>query len=609
MVSTQRRPIRTIAFAALLGAANLIVGAASLSITSPARAQAPLFPELRTDATRDAPNRDGLRQAPLTNRERIDPRLLRQLEESGLDQSSDNPEVRARAEEDEANRRPLLPPDPRDGPTENDGPSQEFDLFSGPAAAPQGRAAATSRPVSPARSYEPRPEEPDLPENLAADDPRDPPPPRRSATPRSPMPAGALRAVAPRNPPLASGLAEEALAVDSPLRTSRTVLAPQRAPAVRAGDDDPFAAPGVRTSRFILYPELIQTLGASTNIDDAANGEAGIFTETTVSARLLSDWSRHEAELNGSLTYRRNFAGDNPEDPRAALDGRLRLDIDRMTNATLRGAIDYAREDTVDISDALVGTDRANRLQGSLSGQIERRFGRAVVSATGTLARTAYSDLPAGAADQDYTTLTATLRTGYEVSPAFTPFIEGSVGRRLFDVDGMEADGAFDRDALLPALRHGVAFDLTEKLRGEVALGYAWNRPDDPRGDETSAPTLDANLVWSPQRGTELTATARTRFEPESTGRSTVVAYEGSLGLRHAWNNRTELTAAAVAEHSDSTLPGEDETLLTGEAGFTYWLNRGFALTGAYSHSELYSEDGADEYGSDTIRLGVKLQR
>ena len=594
-----------IAATALLGAAGIGVGLPGLPIARPALAQSaqqPLFPELRTDDARPAAPQAydpyDLRAAPLTRGTRIDPSLIDRLEQSGGTPGDD------RRDPGGADAS-ILPPEPRDATDTDGASSQEFDLFSGPAAAPQGRA-ATSRPAAPVRSFDPEPEAADVADETLAEDPRDAP--AFSARPRAGGPAGAVRAVAPRNPPLAAGIADEAPAVDSPLRTSRTVITPERAP-VAASDADPFAPLGVRAGRFMLYPELIQTLGASTNIDDAVDGESGIFSETTISARLLSDWSRHEAELNGSLTYRRNFAGDTPEDPRAALDGRLRLDLDRMTTATLRGAIDYAREDTVDISDSFVGTDQADRLQGSLSGQLERRFGRLVVSGTGTLARTAYADLPAGAIDQDYTTLTATLRTGYEISPAVTPFVEASLGRRLFDVPAEEAGGAFDRDALLPALRGGVALDVTEKLRGEIALGYAWNRPDDDRGEATSAPTLDASLVWSPQRGTEVTTALRTRFEPETSGRSTIVAYEGSLGLRHALDARTELTATALAEFSNSTIPGDDETLLTGEAGFTYWLHRGFAVTGLYTHRQLYTDDGTGDYGSDTLRIGMKLQR
>ncbi|MEF2552749.1 outer membrane beta-barrel protein [Aurantimonas sp. A2-1-M11] len=608
MVSTPRRSARTLAAAALLGVAGFVLSAPQIAV--PALAQSPLFPELRTDDGVEprSLDRDALRSTPLSAG-RLDPSLIDRLEESGLGEDPGGVDGRRGVTRADPPAGGQLPPDPRDGPLPDDASSRDFDLFGGPAAAPEGRDArdAGSLPVEPARAFQPRPELDETEENLLAQEPV-PREPTFSPRPLPTGPATGIRAVSPGNPPLAAGLADEALAVDSPLRTTRTAILPGRAP-VAVAEADPFAPLGLRAGRFILFPQLIQTLGASTNLDDEPDGEAGVFSETTISARLLSDWSRHEAELNGSLTYRRNFAGDRPEDPRAAFDGRLRLDIDRMTTATLRGAVDYAREDADGTADFLTGTDQADRLQGSLAGQLERRFGRLVLSGTGTVARSVYPDLPVGAIDQDYTTLTATLRAGYEISPAIAPFLEGSVGRRIFDVEGQEAGGAFDRDALLPALRSGIAFDFTEKLRGEAALGYAWNRPDDARGEDTSAPTLDASLVWSPQRGTELTAAARTRFEPESSGRSTDVAYEGSLGLRHALNTRTELTATALAEYTDSTVPEDDELLLVGEAGFTYWLHRGFAVTGLYSHRELYTDTSTGDYGSDTIRFGMTLQR
>ena len=48
----------------------------------------------------------------------------------------------------------------------------------------------------------------------------------------------------------------------------------------------------------MLYSTLDQSIGASSNLSNSADGESGIFSETSVAARLLSDWSEHEFELN-----------------------------------------------------------------------------------------------------------------------------------------------------------------------------------------------------------------------------------------------------------------------------------------------------------------------
>ena len=422
---------------------------------------------------------------------------------------------------------------------------------------------------------------------------------------------GSLRSSEPldgeTNPPLSAGVAGEVEPVHSVLRSNRPAEALGR--IIRRREDDPFAALGIRAGSFILYPELLQTIGVSNNLQRSTGGDSGAFSETTLSARLVSDWARHQAEFNTTLTYRRNFAGDVTDEPEASADGRLQLDLGDLTTATLRGALRYRQEDPIQIDYQLQGSERPKVFSSSLAGELKHEFGPLVVTGTGTAAHEAYSGLQAGYADQSYTTLTGALRTGYRLSPALTPFVEASLGRRIFDEARTPGPDGVDRNALLPALRGGVEIDLSEKLKGEVAVGYAWSRPDDDAPPDEAAPTFDGNLVWSPQRGTDVTLDARTTFEPDSSGASATATYRTSLGLRHVLNARTELTAAIAAEYADSTQADDDEWLLTGEAGFNYWLNRGLAFTGLYSHEQKIAQASERDYDADTISVGVRLRR
>ncbi len=477
-------------------------------------------------------------------------------------------------------------------------PKSKFDLFDGP------RNTATGRVIGGG---------PATPQNtvaVAQDGRSETGAVARPAGPQDTTAAasGGVETMLPRNPPLSPGIAGETLGADSQLRTNQRVQALGQ--LLRRSQDDPFAPVGIRVGKFILYPELIQTLGASTNLDDKPNGASGVFSETTLSSRLLSDWSSNEAEFNSNLTYRRNFAGDTPDDPSATADGRLRLDIDRLTTATLRGAIDYRREDAGDVNDAFQSAQtRPEVLNLSGSGAVAREFGRLTVTGTGTVARQSYSKLPDGALDQNLTTLTASLRTGYELSPALAPFVEASLGRRIYDVNNTPGVDSIERNSLVPSARLGIALDLAEKLAGEVAVGYAVNLPDDDSLNSHGAPTIDANLIWSPRRGTDVTLAARSTFSPQSDGRSTTVDYETSLALRHTATARTDLTASVTGLYSDSDQPSNDEFLLTGDLGFNYWLSRYMALTGLYTHRQNFSQQRGQDYASDTVQLGIRLQR
>ncbi|WP_102961185.1 outer membrane beta-barrel protein [Mangrovicella endophytica] len=409
--------------------------------------------------------------------------------------------------------------------------------------------------------------------------------------------------------PLDAGLPVGTVA--DPLREDRAGIRTNLAatglrPPPRRSQDDPFAPVGLRAGNFNIYSTLDQSAGYSSNLDKRPNGVGGAFSETTTSFRLLSDWAEHEAEINALFGYRYNFGGEARQDPRAAVDGRLRLDVDRLTTATLRGAMEYRREEPNESDDDTVSAaDRPDIFRGSASAQVERHFGDVVVGVTGGFNRESYSKKEGAAADDSFTTYTAAIRGGYEISPAIKPFVEASLGRRVFDDTG--ADGV-ERDSLIEALRAGVEADFGEKLSGEAAVGYAQNVPDADGLPTKGTPTFDASLAWSPRRGTDVTLGGLTRFDPDASNLTTKVVYEGTLAVKHRATARTDVTAALSTAFSDSDVPGDDETTYAAETGFTYWLNRTLAFTGLLRTERNDSANGLNDYTVNSAKLGIRLQ-
>ncbi|MER0238733.1 outer membrane beta-barrel protein [Fulvimarina sp. MAC8] len=402
------------------------------------------------------------------------------------------------------------------------------------------------------------------------------------------------------NQPLAAGVAGETLSSNSLLGENNRARAIERILRPKL-DDKPFAPVGLRAGTLTIYPELYQGVGVTTNIDEKAGGGSGAFSETELRIRAETDWSRHEGELNGRLTYRRDFGGEeDPNNPEAALDGRLRLEFGALTNGTLRGAIAYRRDDEVDLgADLASGTPEI--LSGSIGAELSHEIARTTLTGGVTVAREHYITTVPGIPDPSYTTATATARAAYGLSPAIQPFVETSVGRRMFDEKGL-----INADATIPALRTGLQLDLAEKVRGEVAAGYAWSMPEE--GETTSAPTVDATLTWSPRRGTDLVLEARTIFEPKDSGTSTA-NYEASLGLLHALNAQLDLNATLTAELETSEGPQKDPLGLAAEVGFTYWLNRTLALSGGYEYEKRFEPDPSEDWAANTVTIGLRLQR
>ncbi|WP_062016856.1 outer membrane beta-barrel protein [Aureimonas sp. AU4] len=371
--------------------------------------------------------------------------------------------------------------------------------------------------------------------------------------------------------------------------------------------DDPFAPVGVRVGSFILYPAIEETLGASTNLTNTLDGRRGALSQTTLSGRLVSDWSRHAAEINAQLAYRHNFAGPVKDEPELDVDGRLRLDVDHLTTATLRGALSLRQDDSILTGTPDVARNRSDVLAYSLGADVTRAFGRASGTATVEAVREDREDGVFRATGfepgQSFATVTGALRGSYDMGSAFKPFLLASLGKRLFDDD--TALGT-SRDALIPALRAGFGFDFGEKLSGEVGLGYAWNVPDDEALRTDGSPTVDALLAWSPRRGTDLSLRATTVFEPDAGGLDTATLYQTTVGLRHRATARLDLEGAGQLAWRVREASGT-ERIRSGELGLTWWLNRQLALIARYRHDRF--EGVLTDYDADTVRVGLRVQR
>src|SRR5690606_3971693 len=106
---------------------------------------------------------------------------------------------------------------------------------------------------------------------------------------------------------------------------------------------------------------------------------------------------------------------------------------------------------------------------------------------------------------------TVALRAGYQISPALMPFVEAEVGRNLY-VQEIDSAG-YARSSDRYAVRGGLELDMGEKLSGEIAAGWISEDFDDERLDPLSTPTVEADLRWSPQRGTDVTLSGATVLE------------------------------------------------------------------------------------------------
>ncbi|WP_192365241.1 outer membrane beta-barrel protein [Mesorhizobium mediterraneum] len=391
----------------------------------------------------------------------------------------------------------------------------------------------------------------------------------------------------------------------------------ERAEAIEGRDkraeDDPFAATGIKLGSFVIRPTLEQGLTASSNADSSSEGKPALLSETTLRFNAISDWRENSAVIDGYGTFLKTISGDEVQEARGRVDGTLNVDLDNDLRAIAKLGYEAAPESASSpvVIEGTVERPVRQTIDGSLA--VEKDAGKMRFALTGAVEHDIYGDakLSTGGTlsqkDRDSTLYTATLRTGYEISPAITPFTEVEIGRRVYDLR-VDTNG-FERSSTRLGVRAGAELDLGEKLAGEFSAGWLREAIDDDRLPAISGATVNADLRWSPERGTTIGLTGQTIVEGTTTpNESGDILYSGRLtGEREIRANLIGNAALGLDWRDYIGSDGHDLTL-SAEAGLTWWLNRYAGLTTrARTEKQTSNLEGRD-YTAHSVFVGVKLQ-
>jgi len=394
--------------------------------------------------------------------------------------------------------------------------------------------------------------------------------------------------------------------------------AAQRAEAIegldRIDEENPYEAVGIRAGSFILRPSIEQGLTATNNADASSTGSDAILSETTLRLNAVSDWSQHTASLDAYTTFKKSISGQDLDETRGGVDGRLEYELGNEYR--LKSALSYSFEpESASSPDALTGVasqPTQHNLDGSLG--LSKDIGKLRLGVTGKVEREWYGDakLTDGQTlsleDRNSTLASVALRTGYEISPSVRPFIEVEAGRRAMDekVD----TGGFQRSSDIYQARAGVEFDRGEKLTGEFSAGVLRESFDDERLEPITGPSVNANLRWSPERGTTIGLLGTTSVDTTTTeDESGSILYTGRLTLeREVRANLTTNATLGIDLRDYSDTDDKDLTYLA-EVGATWWLNRYAGLTGRARYETLQSDLPGRDYDAASVFLGLRVQR
>lgn len=379
----------------------------------------------------------------------------------------------------------------------------------------------------------------------------------------------------------------------------------------RADRDDP---QGIQLGSFTLRPSVNQSI----NVEDERTGSTDdkrTYLQTDLRSTLTSDWSRHQLTITGDGLWQRNLSGTGEEQPNIDINADLRLDLPSETTAHVTAGYQFFREDTDD-PNAISGAAKqsgVNQFDGGLS--VERDFGILRGTTALALTRTIYSDaeLSDGStvtlSDRNQTAGVLRGRIGYELSPALIPFVEADLGRTIYD-DKFDSSG-YQRSGQSYGGKAGIELDLGEKLKGELGIGYQQTNFDDSRLASIGSPTIDGNIAWSPQRGTNVNIGLSTSVQPSTTaGDSGYVAYQLTETITHEMTDDlvAKLTGGTIWRDYPSNSTFDDETVYDAAAGLTWSVNRYLDLTGNVGY-ELTSRKSGDDTRQLRAGLGLTVKR
>ncbi|WP_419694633.1 outer membrane beta-barrel protein [Mesorhizobium muleiense] len=381
----------------------------------------------------------------------------------------------------------------------------------------------------------------------------------------------------------------------------------------KRAEDDPFAATGIKLGSFVIRPTLEQGLTASSNADSSTEGKPALLSETALRFNAVSDWRENSAVIDGYGIFLKTISGDEVQEARGRVDGTLNVDLDNDLRAIARLGYEAAPESASSpvVIEGTVEQPVRQTIDGSLA--VEKDAGKMRFALTGAVEHDIYGDakLSTGGTlsqkDRDSTLYSAILRTGYEISPAITPFTEVEVGRRVYDLR-VDTNG-FERSSTRLGVRAGAELDLGEKLAGEFSAGWLREAIDDDRLPAISGATVNADLRWSPERGTTIGLTVQTIVEGTTTpDESGDILYSGLLtGEREIRANLIGNAALGVGWRDYVGSDGHD-LILSAEAGLTWWLNRYAGLTTRARTEKQTSNIEGRDYTAHSIFVGVTLQ-
>lgn len=381
----------------------------------------------------------------------------------------------------------------------------------------------------------------------------------------------------------------------------------------RKAAEDPYAPTGLREGGLVLHPSLGIDAVVSSNVRQAAvDAKAGVGLSLSPGLSFESDWLRHSLSGQASGTFLRyvNQPGIKADTADAALAGRF--DIRRDTFASLDAGYTLTQTGLGNgqIPADAIGT-RADQTYSAGLG-LTHDFGAFSTSLKSGLAYNTYGDVKLSGggtdsnSDRNYLSPSLAMRATYTDPPAFKPYVEVGIDRRIYDHTRDKL--GFKRSSNGVALSAGVVIDDSPIWQGDVAVSYLHRSYDDPTLAAASALGLSGSLTWSPTELTNVILDAGTSLVDNiDTTTSANREWTASLTINHALRDNI-LLHAGIGDTIEKTTGGYDNTY-TGSLGLAWKLTPEFAWTAGYDVTWLKAAQASRNFSEHRLSVGLVWTR
>jgi hypothetical protein len=381
---------------------------------------------------------------------------------------------------------------------------------------------------------------------------------------------------------------------------------------------------GVRAGSFLFFPNIEVQEEYDDNIFATKNQTKDDFI-TTVKPGLSveSDWNNHSLNFSagGDFGFYNNKSGSGPktsdqdyQDWNVATDGRL--DVTRDIALFGGGGVAFLHEERGN-PDEIGGKDPTKYYLFSAFASYVQNFDNLNFTLTPEFRRHDFDDTQAFVGpsinqdDRDRNEYSVSLRTGYELTPAYEAFVRFGGNRRKYDET--PDDNGFNRDSWGYDAVVGLTFDLSGVTAGDVFAGYQKQRlNDDSNLDNIDGPTFGASLNWSATTLTTVGARVVRNIETTTlNGASGYWATLGELTVDHELLRNLLLNFTGTVTQNDYKGISREDYIYTAGAGAKYMMNRNFYATLGYrfrTRDSRNNNGGAANYNENRVRIGLEAQ-